>query len=144
MNSGNARQIARSSWSRLAVVSSRWLEVVIQVLSWSPRSVSASNTVPVLLIASCVARSWEFRTFSTSFVLFANPGSTPRKSEKSAPWSSMPFPRSCCQIWKPSRVFLSNARKISSSSTVGATWAVSRRPSSGMSPAESVPGVSSM
>ena len=85
MNSGNARQIALIRSSRLAVVSSRWLEVVIQVLSWSPRSVSASNTVPVLLIASWVARSCELRIFNTSLVLFANSGSTPRKSEKSAP-----------------------------------------------------------
>src|SRR6266566_2749999 len=44
----------------------------------------------------------------------------------------MPAPRSCCQTWKLSRVFLSNERKISSSSTVGATCVVARVPFSGI------------
>ena len=66
MNVGNAWNRARMLSSRRAVVLSSWFELSIHCASWSPRSVSASNTTGVL-DPSRTARSWELRIFTTVF-----------------------------------------------------------------------------
>ena len=83
MNSGNARQIARISSSRLAVVSSRWLEFVIQSLSWSAalgERVEHHAGVLDHLLGRALLRVQDLQHLVG---VLANSGSTPRKSEKS-------------------------------------------------------------
>ncbi len=48
-----------------------------------------------------------------------------------SPRPSIPSASACCQIWKSSRVFGSNAERIPSSVTDGSTWLSASCPLSG-------------
>ena len=73
----------------------------------------------------------------------ANGARLPSASLRSWPRPSSDWAWVWIQFWKAARVLGSNARRISSSSTVSATCPVARRPLSGTLRAFGLPGVSS-
>ena len=99
--------------------------------------------MPVLRTSFVTSELWSLSTLSSALPLVANAGRFPSASEKSWPRLVIVVASSCCQMWKAWRVPGSNARRISSSSTVGCTWPSANRAPSFKGGARLVPGVSS-
>ena len=142
-NVGSATKVAASSLSRRAVVRKTRLEDSIRERNWPSRSVNAAKTSPVLLTKRCTTAFCWLRIRSTRSVSWEKGASVPSASETSAPRPPIDLDWDCIHVWKASRVGVSNARKISSSSTVGDTREAARRPPSRIFFAPGVPGVSS-
>ncbi len=133
---------ARSALRR-AVVSNTVAECWISDRSWPSRCESARNVSPPPRTSCRTAWRWVERIRKARFADCVNGTSSP-----SALFRSVPRPRNaiaacCIQTRNAARVGLLKVRKISSSCTVGATFAVASRPSSGSGFALRLPGVSS-
>ncbi|TML30850.1 MAG: hypothetical protein E6G30_02240 [Actinobacteria bacterium] len=142
-NVGSAVNAAWSAWLRSAVVWNTVLALVISPRSWPRRSDSAPNTTPVFRTSRCTAPCWDTRTFSTRSVSVANGSRLPRVLLMSSPRPRTPWASDCIHTLNELRVRSSKARKISSSSTLGATCRGLSVPPSGSRLADFVPGVSS-
>jgi hypothetical protein len=142
-NVGSATNDSSSARLRRAVVANTVLEFSISPRSWSPRSVSAPKTTPVFAISRRRAASWRCRMSTATLASSANGPRLPSASLMSRPWPLIACACVCIHTWKASRVRGSNARKISSSSTVGEICVVLSRPPSGIGVADRLPGVSS-
>ena len=119
---GNTRKVSASSASRAATAAQTRLEFEISSRSWPLRSVRASNTTPVSRTSRRVAPLCARSTFSTSSVSSANGVS---RASASLIWRALPctaWPCWSSQTENFRRVSGSKVRRISSSSTVSATW----------------------
>ena len=140
---GRTRKESASSRSRCAVVWNTRFEFSISPRSWPRRSVRAANTSPVLRISLRTSpRSWS-RIWRTVAVFSANGVRLPSASFRSWPRPLNARPWLTIHCWNACLVFGSKVRKISSSSTVGATLPRARRPPSRIVPERFVPGASS-
>jgi hypothetical protein len=136
--------VSRRSWSRWAVVANTAPELRISDWSWPRRSLSASNTTPVLLMNWFTAPCWESSTRISLFASSAKGSRLAIAADRSEPRPSSARAACCIQVWNAARVRSSKVRKISSSWTASETCAWGRVPSSGRVGASSEPGVSSM
>ncbi len=141
---GNTRNVSASATSREAVASNVLFAFTISSPSAPWRSLIAPNTTPVFFTRRRTAISCWSSSFSSVAPSTAKPSKFPNASLRS--WPRPPLidaVSSFTHSWNASRVGLSNALKISSSSTVSSTLElVSRPPSSRMSD-ERLPGASS-
>ena len=107
------------------------------------RSLSALKTSPVEAIALLVAASWASSVSNSLSNFSVKPGSVPKNALMSGPrpWTAAAW--DSIQVWNALRVLASKVERISSSSTVGATWpGFSVPPSATFGPLR-LPGVSS-
>ena len=143
-NVGKALKIAIRSWSRLAVVCRTVFELSIRLRSWPRRRLRASKVVAPL------ANSWRTATSCVLRVrkILSKPEKVGARSanelERLGARPSIAVAESRSHVRSAARVLGSKVRRISSSSTVGATCAALRvAPSASFGPS-SVPGVISM
>lgn len=141
---GSALIASASSVLRRPVVLNTRSEFEISDVSCPCCSVSAASTSAVEPENSLSAADCWSRTVSVFVSSSSNPGRLPISSETSAERPVKAI--ACCSIQFDSslRVFGSNVRRISSSSTVGDTWAFASAPPSAIALAPLVPGVSWM
>ena len=136
--------VSASAWSREAVASNVLLELTTSWRSAPWRSLTAPNTTPVFLIRRRTAMSCSFSVFSSVEPSTAKPSRLPNASLRS--WPRPPLAAldsSATHSWNASRVGLSKALKISSSSTVGSTRLLASLPPSLSIPLLRSPGASS-
>ena len=135
---GRMRTVSASSAFRRAVAPRSTSSERTSPESWPWRRPSDSKTWPLSEISRRTARCWLSSTRTRSPASSANGDRLP-----SAAFTSSPRPANARAVpfrnrWRSSRVGLSSARRISSSSTVGRTWVAGSSASSGRSPLSSV------
>ena len=111
-NAGNARIVAASAASRLAVVANSWLVLRTKPCNWAGELDNAENTWPPSCSNVEVADCWRCSTASTELTLVANGYSSAKAALNCWPRLLSAMPPCCIQVANAARVLGSNVLRI--------------------------------